>query len=61
MNNPLEKKESRADFTYVPRVRDLKDAMYIPDDLDMLDRILANCETKPLEESKQSRKTAKIL
>ncbi len=54
----LEQRESKADFRYEPKVKDLQDAMYIPKDLELLDRVLSNYQT-PNEKSKQSRKASK--
>ena len=45
----FKKKESRADLQYFPKVRDLRDAMYMgdlskKDDREMLSRIIGNYE-----------------
>ena len=48
-DDPFKKKVSRADLTYTPLVRDLKDAMYTGDlsrkeDREMLAKIIGNYE-----------------
>ena len=48
-DDPFKKKSSRADLTYTPLCRDLKDAMYVGDlsqrqDRELLARIIENYE-----------------
>ena len=47
MINPLEAKESRADFTYYPKVSPQIDVMCLPrfkvkEDFELMDKVLAN-------------------
>ncbi len=49
----FEDKHPRADFTYTPKVHDLKDAMYTGTDPELLDRILANVEANVRQEIKR--------
>jgi len=47
MINPIEAKESRADFTYYPKVSQLIDVMCLPrfklkDDFELMDKVLSN-------------------
>ncbi len=47
----FEKKESRADFTYIPKVKDLKDVMCLPDlsepeGRELLSKIISSYEEK---------------
>lgn len=55
----LDQKESRADFRYVPAVKDLKDAMYIPKDLDLLAKCVGNYIDEPKGKTLESGKSVR--